>query len=181
MTSDVVSGELRLSGHGLTLREWDDDDLAAMAGLFDDPDVAYWTPLVSPFGLEAARLYLKRARERRAAGQRIQLAITVDGREPLGEVLLMRNGTDPEIAEIGYGVGPAHRGRGLATRAVRVMTGFALGTLGIERLLLKIEADNAASEAVARAAGYHLTDAPPIAAEEKGRPLSLRTWEYGGA
>ncbi|GHH62113.1 acetyltransferase [Streptosporangium violaceochromogenes] len=181
MTYHVVPGELHLSGHGLVLREWDDDDLAAMTALFDDPDVACWTPLVSPFDLGAARLYLKRARERRAAGQRIQLAITVDGREPLGEVLLMRDGADAEIAEVGYGVGPAHRGRGLATRAVRVMTGFALGTLGVERLLLKIGAGNTASEAVARAAGYHLTDAPPITVEEKGRPLSLRTWEYGGA
>ncbi|MEV8631516.1 GNAT family N-acetyltransferase [Streptosporangium sp. NPDC051023] len=180
MTCDVVPGELRLSGHGLVLREWEDDDLAAMVGLFDDPEVAYWTPLVSPFDLEAARVYLKRARERRAAGQRIQLAITVDGGEALGEVLLMRSGSGLEVAEIGYSVGAAHRGRGLAARAVRVMTEFARGTVGVERLLLEIEAGNAASAAVAQAAGYRLTDAPPIPTEEKGRTLSLRTWEYGG-
>ncbi len=179
MTCDVVPGELRLNGHGLVLREWEDDDLAAMVGLFDDPEVAYWTPLVSPFDLEAARVYLKRARERRAAGQRIQLAITTDGGEAMGEVLLMRSGPGLEVAEIGYSVGAAYRGRGLAARAVRVMTEFARGTVGIGRLLLEIEAGNAASAAVARAAGYHLTDAPPIMAEEKGRTLALRTWEYG--
>ncbi|MGV9779079.1 GNAT family N-acetyltransferase [Streptosporangium sp. NPDC003464] len=170
--------ELRLSGHGLVLREWHDEDLAAMVGLFDDPDVAYWTPLVSPFDLNAARVYLKRARERRAAGQRVQLAITADGGEPLGEVLLMLTGADLDVAEIGYVVGAAHRRRGLASRAVRVMTDFARDTVGVVQLLLEIETGNAASAAVARAAGYRLTDVPPIAGEDKGRRLSLWTWAY---
>ncbi|OUC94551.1 GNAT family N-acetyltransferase, partial [Streptosporangium minutum] len=104
-------GGLRLSGHGLVLREWGDGDLPAMVELFDDPEVAYWTPLVSPFDLNAAQVYLKRARERRTAGQRVQLAITVDGRDPMGEVLLMLTGPGLDVAEIGYVVGAAHRGR----------------------------------------------------------------------
>ncbi|GAA2847272.1 hypothetical protein GCM10010517_04300 [Streptosporangium fragile] len=173
-----LPAEVRLRGDGVVLREWADDDLAAMAGLFDDPEVAYWTPLVSPFDLEAARAYLERARRSRAAGERVQLAITVDGGEPAGEVLLMLSGPDPDVAEIGYSVGAAHRGRGLASRAVRMMTEFALGTVGVSRLRLKIEDENAASAAVARATGYRLTDAPPVPAEEKGRRLLLRTWEY---
>ncbi|MEU8379422.1 GNAT family N-acetyltransferase [Streptosporangium sp. NPDC048865] len=167
-----------LSGHGVVLREWEDDDLAAMAGLFDDPEVAYWTPLASPFDLDAARAYLERARRRRAAGERVQLAITVDGGEPAGEVLLMLSGLGLDVAEIGYGLGAAYRGRGLASGAVRVMTEFARKTVGVSRLLLEIEAGNAASVAVARAAGYRLTDAPPVPSEEKGRPIVLRTWEY---
>ena len=89
----------------MVLREWEDDDLVAMVGLFDDPDVAYWTPLASPFDLEAARVYLKRAQERRAAGKRVQLAVTVDGGEPMGEVLLMLSELDLDVAEIGYAWG----------------------------------------------------------------------------
>ncbi|SNS10349.1 Protein N-acetyltransferase, RimJ/RimL family [Streptosporangium subroseum] len=177
----ILPGVVRLSGHGVVLREWEDDDLVAMVGLFDDPDVAYWTPLASPFDLEAARVYLKRAQERRAAGKRVQLAVTVDGGEPMGEVLLMLSELDLDVAEIGYAMGAAYRGRGLAARAVRVMTGFAHDTVGVSRLLLEIEAGNAASAAVARAAGYRLTEAPPIHSEEKGRPISLQTWEYDHA
>ncbi|MEU4534151.1 GNAT family N-acetyltransferase [Streptosporangium sp. NPDC023825] len=169
---------VRLSGHGVVLREWEDDDLAAMVELFDDPEVAYWTPLASPFDPEAARVYLERARRRRASGERLQLAITADGGEPAGEVLLMLSGLGLDVAEIGYGLGAAYRGRGLASGAVRVMTEFALRTVGVSRLLLEIEAGNAASVAVARAAGYRLTDAPPVLSEEKGRSLVLRTWEY---
>ncbi|WP_436756823.1 GNAT family N-acetyltransferase [Streptosporangium sp. V21-05] len=169
---------VRLSGHGVVLREWEDGDLPAMVGLFDDPEVAYWTPLASPFDPEAARVYLERARRRRAAGERVQLAITVDGGEPAGEVLLMLSGLGLDVAEIGYGLGAAYRGRGLASGAVRVMTEFARKTVGVSRLLLEIEAGNAASVAVARAAGYRLTDAPPVPSEEKGRSMVLRTWEY---
>ncbi|MFI6450619.1 GNAT family N-acetyltransferase [Streptosporangium amethystogenes] len=167
-----------LRGHGVVLREWEDGDLGAMVKLFDDPEVAYWTPLVSPFDPEAARAYLDRARQRRAAGERLQLAITVDGGEPMGEVLLMLSGLGLDVAEIGYSVGAAFRGRGLARGAVRMMTEFARDTVGVSRLLLEIEAGNAASVGVARAAGYRLTEAPPVPSEEKGRPIALRTWEY---
>ncbi|MEU4832119.1 GNAT family N-acetyltransferase [Streptosporangium sp. NPDC023615] len=172
---------VRLSGPGMVLREWEDGDLDAMTKLFDDPDVAYWTPLVSPFGPQAARTYLERSRQRRVAGESLQLAITVDGGEPAGEVLLMFRELGLDMAMIGYSVGAAYRGRGLATAAVRTMTEFARETVGVDRLLLEIEDDNAASVAVARAAGYRLTDAPPVSLEEKGRPITLRTWEYAGS
>lgn len=39
---------IELSGEGLVLRDWTEADLAAMPTLFDHPDIAYWTPIVSP-------------------------------------------------------------------------------------------------------------------------------------
>ncbi|MFC6020694.1 GNAT family N-acetyltransferase, partial [Plantactinospora solaniradicis] len=60
---------IRIDGHGLVLREWTDDDLPTMVELFDEPEVDRWTPLRTPFNLEAARSYLDRARQLRAAGQ----------------------------------------------------------------------------------------------------------------
>jgi hypothetical protein len=36
---------IRLSGLGLHLREWTDDDLPVMVELFDEPQVHRWTPL----------------------------------------------------------------------------------------------------------------------------------------
>src|SRR4051794_34426197 len=76
--------EIRLTGHGLVLREWTEQDLATMVELFDDPDVAYRTPIVSPFDLAAARDVLQKARRARAEEQRIHLAITTDGRRAKG-------------------------------------------------------------------------------------------------
>ncbi|MET9441048.1 GNAT family N-acetyltransferase [Streptomyces sp. NPDC006610] len=164
---------IELAGEGLVLRDWAEADLAAMPDLFDHPDIAYWTPIVSPFDQAAARARLARDRQLRASGTAVLLAITVDGGAPLGEVMLRRA---PEGAELGYAVGPAHRGRGLAVRAVRVMAAYAFDHLGVDRVILELEAENAASVAVATKAGFTLLDVPLIRGEEKGRPYALQTW-----
>ncbi|MET8174739.1 GNAT family N-acetyltransferase [Streptomyces clavifer] len=164
---------INLSGEGLVLRDWTEGDLAAMRELFDHPDIAYWTPIVSPFDEAAARARLDRARQFRKDGTTILLAITTDGGAPLGEVMLRRA---PEGTELGYAVGPAYRGRGLATRAVRLMAAYAFEQLGAAQVILELEADNAASVAVATRAGFGLLDVPLITGEEKGRPYALETW-----
>ena len=176
--SPAFPTELRLVGHGLVLREWTDDDLPAMSTLFDDPDIAHWTPLASPFDAQAAHDYLARARVEREQGLRVRLAITEDGVTPRGEVLLIRQHSEDTSASLGYTVGAAQRGRGLASRALRLMTGHAR-ELGIWPLTLSIEEGNHASEAVARAVGYRLSDAPPTPTVNKDRALTLRTWVYG--
>ncbi|MEU6495157.1 GNAT family N-acetyltransferase [Streptomyces sp. NPDC046984] len=164
---------IELSGEGLVLRDWTEGDLAAMPELFDHPDVAYWTPIVSPFDEAAGRARLDRDRQLRAEGTAILLAITVDGGAPLGEVMLRRA---PEGTELGYAVGPAHRGQGLAVRAVRVMAAYAFDELEAEQVILELEAGNSASVAVAVKAGFTLLDVPLIRGEEKGRPFALQTW-----
>jgi RimJ/RimL family protein N-acetyltransferase len=163
----------RLVGEGLVLREWDDADLPAMVQLFDDPDIAHRTPLASPFDLEVAKAYLEKARRTALIGERIQLAITTDGVVPLGEVLLSRS-----YSSIGYAVGAAHRGQGLAVRAVRLLTDYAHRNARMKRVVLEIEADNDPSVRVAKGAGYRLTDTAPSQVADKGRNYSLLTWEH---
>ncbi|MDX6251584.1 MAG: hypothetical protein QOF10_4944 [Kribbellaceae bacterium] len=163
---------VRLAGDGLVLREWERGDLAAMVEVFDDPDVAYWTPLVTPFDLDAADAYLDRAH---SDNGRVHLAITTDGERPLGEVMLSQ-----EAAFVGYVVGAASRGQGLAARAVGLMTEYAHNVAGLPRVILEIEPDNAASNGVARRSGYQLTDLPLNVVTDKGREVKLRTWEHLG-
>ncbi|EME62038.1 GNAT family N-acetyltransferase [Amycolatopsis decaplanina] len=170
---------VRLTGEGLVLREWAEDDIAFMPGLFDNPAVARFTPLPSPFDEVAAKAHYAKYVTRRAEGTGLRLAITDDGGEPLGEVVLFLKGGPSGPAELGYAVGPAHRGRDLAARSLRVLTAHAL-ELGLEPLQLQIDADNAASEAVARRVGYALTDTPPETKVEKGLEITLLTWEYTG-
>jgi RimJ/RimL family protein N-acetyltransferase len=164
---------VELRGEGLVLRDWTEADMAEMPELFDHPDIAYWTPMVSPFDAAAARDRLVRDRRLRREGEVMLLAITVDGGAPLGEVMLRRA---PEGTEIGYAVGPAHRGQGLAARAVRVMAAYAFAHVGAERVVLELEAENASSVAVALKSGFRLLDVPLIRGEEKGRPYALQTW-----
>ncbi|MCM2412505.1 GNAT family N-acetyltransferase [Streptomyces sp. RKAG290] len=172
-TASPLPAPIELTGEGLVLRDWTEGDLAAMPKLLDHPDIAYWTPIVSPFDEEAARARLDRARQLRAEGTTILLAITLDGGAPLGEVMLRRA---PEGTEIGYVIGPAHRGQGLAARAVRVIAAYAFEQLDVEQVILELEADNSASVAVAVRTGFGLLDVPLIEGEEKGRPYVLQTW-----
>lgn len=165
---------MALAGFDLRLREWTDADVVTMVELFDDVEIGRWTPLASPFDDDAARAYLDRARERRAEDRGVQLAVTTDGHAPLGEVLLFATGPggrgpDGPDVELGYAIGAAHRGQGLATRAVRLMTGYAYRELAVRRVTLRIDLGNAASEHVARATGFRLTGDPRAA---------LRTWVH---
>jgi len=166
-----------LTGDGITLREWQSGDLDDLIVLLDDPDIARWTPMPSPFDIEAGIAYLKRAHLGRAGGQRIQLAITVGGGLPLGEVLLFGVDAGRKEAELGYLVGAGHRRHGLATRSLTLLSGYARATLGLTRLLLRIDPGNTASCAVARRCGYRLTGEPPILQEGPYGPSSLDTWE----
>ncbi|MCX4804435.1 GNAT family N-acetyltransferase [Streptomyces sp. NBC_01214] len=164
---------VRLTGRDLVLREWEDADLPAMVELFDEPDFADRTPLASPFDLTAAREYLQMIHRTRAEGKRLHLAITTDGFKPLGEVLLnLSRGT------MGYGVGTAHRGHGLALRAAQLLTDYAHQVLELPRLLLEIEADNTPSISVAQALGFHPASDEPERVEGKGRTLVLHIWVH---
>ncbi|MFC8431084.1 GNAT family N-acetyltransferase [Streptomyces sp. NPDC057253] len=167
---------VRLEGYGVRLRPWTDGDLVDLVALYDDPEMARWTPVASPFDLDAARAYLAGAREGHAEGRKVQLAITTDGILPRGEVLLFRSGSDGRDLELAYGVGPDHRGQGLAGRAVRLAAEHAVREIRPRRVLLCIDPANAASEAVARSCGFELTDEPPVRRTSRGREVVLRTW-----
>lgn len=159
---------VRLEGEGVVLREWQEADLDDMAALLDDAAIAHRTPLPTPFGAAEARARLDRAR----AGGPLFLAVTLDGGRALGEVLLMPRGA------LGYLLGEAHRGQGLAARALRLLADHAAGELGLRELVLEIEVDNAPSQAVAQRAGFARTGASEVV-EDKGRPVHLEVWRRG--
>ncbi len=72
--------------------------------------------------------------------------------EPIG-MCGVDNWSSTDVAQFGYWLAAGARGRGFATRAVTLMTGWLL-ELGAARVFLTIESDNAASAAVARRAGF---------------------------
>lgn len=72
----------------------------------------------------------------------------------LGFAAIVRLDLDAREGEIGYMVAPAARGRGASVRAVDLLTRWGFDELGLERLELRIEVTNTASERVAERAGY---------------------------
>ncbi|HEY9556167.1 MAG TPA: GNAT family N-acetyltransferase, partial [Acidimicrobiales bacterium] len=71
---------------------------------------------------------------------------------------LVQPSTESAIAEIGWWVAPGHRGRGVATTAARLMADWAVAELSVDAVLARCQADNPASVAVARAAGFTRCD-----------------------
>lgn len=169
---------LRLTGTGVILREWRWEDVDELVALLDEPGIARWTLMPSPFDMEAGLAYLRRAQQGRIGGSRIQLAITTDGGPPLGEVLLFNVHSEAHEAELGYLVGLPFRRRGLATAALSLLTGYAVDTLGLRRLLLRIDRGNTASTSVARRCGYRPAAEPPIQQDGPYGPATLDTWEF---
>jgi RimJ/RimL family protein N-acetyltransferase len=163
--------EIRIAGMGVVLREWTAADLPAMAGIFDDPEVAYRTPVASPFGLAAAGAYLQRIEHASAAGTRMHLAITVDGGQPRGEVLL-----NLATGSIAYTVGAAYRGQALARRAAALVTDYAHHVIGMAQVRAEIEPDNYASIAVAEGLGYRPSGEEPATVDDGRRSFKLLTW-----
>jgi RimJ/RimL family protein N-acetyltransferase len=58
------------------------------------------------------------------------------------------------VAHASYWTAPPFRGRGLATRALRLAGAYAAESLGVRRLELEIAPDNLASRRVAQGAGF---------------------------
>jgi RimJ/RimL family protein N-acetyltransferase len=153
-----------LSDGVVALRRWTAADLPAIVEACQDPEIPRWTLVPSPYGESDARAYLERVADGWDADARATFAV-VDAADPgalLGAAGLYAIEWDLRVADIGYWVAAPARGRGVATRAVELLAGWAFGSLGLERLDLRAHEHNTASHAVARRAGFAPTDAPVV-------------------
>jgi RimJ/RimL family protein N-acetyltransferase len=127
--------------------------LEGLAMLGRDPAVQEFTyvPVPWPEGFE--RQWLERYDQ--ADGSRAGFAIVdEESGEFLGMAALVTLDLDGRQAEAGYIVSPQARGRGVASRALSLLTEWALGELGLERVELRITDGNEPSMRVADKCGY---------------------------
>jgi len=138
----------------LVLRPKRAGDVDAITAACQDPEIPRWTRVPSPYTRADAEFFLARSAEEEAAGRTLNL-LAVDAADDrlLGSFSLMELDRDPAYGEIGYWVAAEARGRGVATRAVRLLTQWALeqGRTDLEVLPHK---DNGPSRRVAEKAGY---------------------------
>lgn len=139
----------------VTLRPWRRADLTALVAAVQDPEIPRWTRAPSPFTRKDGRDYLAAQARQRLLGESVGFAVVdAAGGELLGSVGVLRLDPARGSAEIGYWVARHARRRGVATRAVRLASRWALGPLGLARLELLAEPDNLASQRVAEACGF---------------------------
>jgi RimJ/RimL family protein N-acetyltransferase len=127
--------------------------LEGLAELGRDPDVQRFTYVPSPWVEGFEHRWLERYDQ--PNGQRAGFAIVDEGSgEFLGMAALVKLDRDAREGEAGYIVAPAARGRGIAVRALRLLTEWSLQELALERVELRIEVENEPSIRVAERAGY---------------------------
>jgi RimJ/RimL family protein N-acetyltransferase len=144
-----------LSDGKISLRSWREDDLLLMTAALQDPEIPRWTTIPSPYNERDAREYLSRSEPDRRAGRELGLAVIDAGDATLlGGCGLSRFDWPDLKCEIGYWVARQVRGRGIGTRAVRLLSDWALARLGLERLELLADPRNEPSNRLAVSAGF---------------------------
>jgi RimJ/RimL family protein N-acetyltransferase len=137
----------------VTLRAWRDTDVGALTALMDDPEIARWTRAPSPYEERHAIEWL--ATHSTLIRRRAELPMAIvaaEGGELLGSVALRF--PEDGRGEFGYLLGRQARGRGVATRALRLYAAWAFEELGIERLEVLVQPDNEPSLALAERVGF---------------------------
>ena len=143
-----------LSDGVIALRAKARTDVEALTAACQDPEIPRWTLVPVPYRRADALGWIAATELELDAGLAIDwLAVDADD-ALLASIALMGIDRERGTAEIGYWVARAARGRGVATRAVRLVRDWAAGELGLTTLELVIHEDNAPSHAVARAAGF---------------------------
>lgn len=153
-----------------------DEHLPDVAVVVADPDVVRFTRFPSPLPAGFVDQWYARYRDGRADGTCGAFAIVDAAGAFFGLALAVHIDGEAREAELGYLLAPGARGRGAATRALRLLSDWAFDTVGLQRLQLLISVDNQASSRVAKRAGYRLDGVLRSAYVKPGLRSDTEVW-----
>jgi len=140
---------VELRDDDLVLRPWTEDDVPALVAACNDPEIPRWIPVIpSPYTKQDALAFIRGE----VRPEEHSLAITLDGLV-VGAIGMGVNSLNYR-GRIGYWVAAPARGRGVCTRALRLLSRWAFEELELQRLDLITDPDNVASQRVAEKAGF---------------------------
>ena len=154
-----AGGGLRISDETVTLRSFTLDDVNDVTAACQDPEIIRWTTIPSPYTENHARAFITMHDDLRREGLAYHFAIVAQTEVRLSgaisvEGLKVVSGS----ATVGYWVAPWARRRGLASRALELLSTWAFPYFGLDRLTLTTLVGNVASERVAERCGYVLVE-----------------------
>jgi RimJ/RimL family protein N-acetyltransferase len=140
------------------------DDVDVITEACQDPEIPRWTRVPAPYTREHAIEFVERSARTWKQGTDAPFVIVdTETGELLGAIGVHRFGGEDDGPEVGYWLKRDARGRGLATRALRLATDWVAKELGV-RLLLQADVRNHASRRVAEKVGFAFVgeaNAPP--------------------
>lgn len=138
------------------LRPWRESDIPALVLACQDDDIVRWTRVPERYGESDARAYMLQRYDAINSGTAAPFAIVQadEDRRLLGSISIMRFDWQHARGEVGYWLAADARGRGHATRAVRLICEWGRYALGLERIDLLAATGNRTSQQVAERAGF---------------------------
>ena len=162
-----------LSDGVITLRAMTGADADAVTAACQDPEIPRWTRVPVPYRRADALDWVAGSELELDAGLSINW-LAVDAADSLlASVAVMQIDREAGTGEIGYWVARDARGRGIATRATRLVSDWAGAELGLTTLEIIVHEDNAPSLRVARSAGF-----TPAGERREGPREGLRQGRY---
>lgn len=163
----------------IVLKRWDSqwaEELATAvrASLKELTPFMPWAHLT--YDDESARTFLRSADEEWDKGISFGYGVFTTVGELVGACGLMTR-IGPGALEIGYWIHSAYAGRGYATRAASALAQVGLSMPGVERIVIKHDAANPASGAVAAKAGFTEVGRGERTPEAPGESGIDVTWE----
>ena len=155
MSEPLTLPDATVTVPGYRFRPWSAGDVPDLVTAWQDPEMHRWMPEeVDPFDAGVGTAFVEEAYRGQAEGRALALAIAeADTDRAVGS--LRFSVWAPGHWNVGYWIAPAHRGKGLATRAVSVLARWAFRQHPeLQRLSLYTLPGNAASQRVAAAAGF---------------------------
>ena len=138
----------------VALRPFGEADIRDVSACCQDPEIPRWTQVPSPYDDNDARTFIAMAEQGRLEGERLSLALTsVEGGELLGAIEVRPKAADGGVG-VGYWVAAHARRRGTASRALELVSAWAIEALGARRVQVVAHPLNEASQRVALRAGF---------------------------
>jgi ribosomal-protein-alanine N-acetyltransferase len=138
-----------LTDGAVLLRAPEPRDLPAIEAGIRDPDVIRW---IGP--TRGSAIDVLAESQLRWKGGSPTLSICERDGECVGQIWISVRDADTTTGSVGYWLLPSARGRGLATRAVRLVSSWAIRDLGLTHLRLTTEPENVRSRRVAKRSGF---------------------------
>ncbi len=148
---------------------------AALWTLLQQPDLRTYQDLPSVSASAFSDMVAKRPKELHsgAAGRFEWLLHVTNGRKPIGWVSLRIAERERAIGEIGYSIVRDHRGRGMASEAVRALVQEAFERANLDRVNAFCVPENAASRRVLAHVGFTFETTLPRGATVSGHPVDV--------